>query len=114
MPCDRAIDLQFPGQPIWAQRVYEIPASVPSTELNPTLRSVDTHGPVIGLLHSLEDELYRDLFCNRPTGGHLLDGSSKIWVVWDRGCPLPYSRQVAGVPIARKAQCLCHYQAYLS
>ena len=45
MPCDRAIDLQFPGQPIWAQRVYEIPASVPSTELNPTLRSVDTHGP---------------------------------------------------------------------
>ena len=46
MPCDRAIDLQFPGQPIWAQRVYEIPASVPSTELNPTLRSVDTHGPV--------------------------------------------------------------------
>ena len=46
MPCDRAIDLQFPGQPIWAQRVYEIPASVPSTELNPTLRSVDTHGPL--------------------------------------------------------------------
>ena len=50
MPCDRAIDLQFPGQPIWAQRAYEIPASVPSTELNPILRSVDTHGP--GTLYS--------------------------------------------------------------